>query len=61
MLLHCSDEENAVTKYVSEALGKGYLTVYLPLTTNNNNNNSSLVQNSIIGEYGLLPGKCESR
>ena len=41
MLLYRGDEENAVTKYVSEALRKGYLTVYLPLTTNNNNNNNS--------------------
>ena len=37
MLLCRGDEENAVTKYVSEALRKGYLTVYIPLTGNNNN------------------------
>ena len=37
MLLYRGDEENAVTKYVSEALRKGYLIVYLPLITNNNN------------------------
>lgn len=42
MLLYRGDEENAVTKYVSEALRKGYLTVYLPLTTTNNNNSSHL-------------------
>jgi hypothetical protein len=41
MLLYRGDEENAVTKYLSEALRKGYLTVYLPLTANNNNNNNS--------------------
>ena len=37
MLLYRGDKENAVTNYVSEALRKGYLIVYLPLTTNNNN------------------------
>ena len=41
MLLCRGDEENAVTKYVSEALRKGYLTVYIPLIGNNNNNNNS--------------------
>ena len=41
IILHRGDEENTVTKYVSEALRKGYLTVYLPLITNTNNNNSS--------------------
>jgi hypothetical protein len=40
MLLCRGDEENAVTKYVSEALRKGYLTVYLPLTTKNNNSSA---------------------
>ena len=44
MLLCRGDEENAVTKYVSEALRKGYLTVYIPLTGNNNNNSSHLFE-----------------
>jgi hypothetical protein len=47
MLLYRGDEENAVTKYVSEALRKGYLTIYLPLTTNNNNDTSHSIQNAL--------------
>ncbi|HZA61483.1 MAG TPA: hypothetical protein VE573_01325 [Nitrososphaeraceae archaeon] len=50
MILHRDDEENAVTKYVSEALRKGYLTVYLPLTTNTNNNNSSDLSKIALAE-----------
>jgi hypothetical protein len=50
MILHRGDEENAVTKYVSEALRKGYLTVYLPLTGNNNNNNSSELSKIALSE-----------
>ena len=46
MLLCRRDEENAVTKYVSEALRKGYLTVYIPLIGDNikNNNSSHLLE-----------------
>ena len=40
MLLHRSDEEDAATKYVNEALGRGYLTIYLPINGDNNNNTS---------------------
>ena len=40
MLLHSGDEDNAATKYVNEALKKGYLTVYLPINGVNNNNAS---------------------
>jgi hypothetical protein len=40
MLLYSSDEDNAATKYVSEALKKGCLTVYLSITGDNNNNAS---------------------
>jgi hypothetical protein len=50
MILHRGDEENTVTKYVSEALRKGYLTVYLPLTGNNNNNNSSELSKIALSE-----------
>lgn len=50
MLLCRGDEENAVTKYLSEALRRGYLTVYLPLTTNNNNNNSSPLSKIALSE-----------
>ena len=50
MILHRGDEENTVTKYVSEALRKGYLTVYLPITTNNNNNNSSDLSKIALSE-----------
>ena len=40
MLLHSGDEDNAATKYVNEALKKGYLTVYLPVNGDNNNDAS---------------------
>jgi hypothetical protein len=50
MILHRGDEGNTVTKYVSEALSKGYLTVYLPLTTNTNNNNSSDLSKIALSE-----------
>jgi hypothetical protein len=40
MLLHSDDEDNAATKYVNEALKKGYLTVYLPVDGDNNNDAS---------------------
>ena len=33
MLLSHSDGQDAATRYVNEALGRGYLTVYLPITT----------------------------
>jgi len=31
MLLYSSDEDNIATKYVNEALKKGYLTIYIPI------------------------------
>jgi hypothetical protein len=40
MLLHSGDEDNAATKYVNEALKKGYLTVYLPVNGDNNSDGS---------------------
>jgi hypothetical protein len=40
MVLYSSDEDNAATKYVNEALKKGCLTVYLPINGDNNNNAS---------------------
>ena len=40
MLLHSGDEDNAATKYVNEALKKGYLTIYLPINGDNNNDAS---------------------
>jgi hypothetical protein len=50
MLLCRGDEENAVTKYVSEALRKGYLTIYIPLTGNNNNNSSPHLSEIALSE-----------
>jgi hypothetical protein len=41
MLLYRGDKEDAVTKYVNEALSRGYLTVYLPINGANNNNNNT--------------------
>jgi hypothetical protein len=40
MLLCSGDEDNAATKYVNEALKKGFLTVYLPINGDNTNNAS---------------------
>jgi hypothetical protein len=40
MLLCLGDEDNAATKYVNEALSKGYLAVYLPINGANNDNTS---------------------
>jgi hypothetical protein len=42
MLLYRGDKEDAVTKYVNEALSRGYLTVYLPINGANNNKTSHL-------------------
>ena len=50
MILHRGDDENTVTKYVREALRKGCLTVYLPLTGNTNNNNSSDLSKIALSE-----------
>jgi hypothetical protein len=38
MLLSRSDEQDATTQYVNEALKRGYLTIYLPINGPNNNN-----------------------
>jgi len=46
MLLSRSDEQDASTQYVKEALKKGYLTIYLPI--NGLNNNSSALHLSKI-------------
>lgn len=42
MLLNPSDDyrDDAATKYINEALSKGYLTIYLPINGNDNNNNN---------------------
>ncbi len=51
MLLYpVADEEDAIARYVNEALERGQLTVYLPLTTNNNNNNSSHLSKIALSE-----------
>jgi hypothetical protein len=47
MLLCFGDEDNAATKYVNEALKKGYLTVYLSINGDNNNNASHSIQNAL--------------
>jgi hypothetical protein len=41
MLICQTDEKDADTKYVNEALKKGYLTIYLPINGANNNNSAS--------------------
>jgi hypothetical protein len=50
IVLYRGVEENAVTKHVSEALRKGYLAVYLPLTTTTNNKNSSSLSKIALSE-----------
>ena len=36
MLLYSNDEDKAAAKYVNEGLGRGYLTVYVPVDTDDN-------------------------
>lgn len=50
MLLYRGDKEDAVTKYVNEALSRGYLTVYLPINGANNNNNTSHLSKIALSE-----------
>jgi hypothetical protein len=50
MLLYFGDEEDAATKYVNEALSRGYLTVYLPINRDNNNNNTSHLSKIALSE-----------
>ncbi len=48
MLLYpVDDEEDAIARYVREALRRGQLTVYLPVNGNNNNNNNNDASHSI--------------
>ena len=41
LLCPVDDEEGAIARYVNEALGRGQLTVYLPVNGDNNNNNNN--------------------
>ena len=50
MLLYHTDEEDAVTKYVNEALKKGYLTIYLPINGSNNNSSASSPSKIVLPE-----------
>jgi len=50
MLLYHTDEEDAVTKYVNEALKKGYLTIYLPINGADNNNSASRLSKIALSE-----------
>jgi uncharacterized protein YicC (UPF0701 family) len=50
MLLYRGGKEDAVTKYVNEALSRGYLTVYLPINGANNNNNTSHLSKIALSE-----------
>lgn len=50
MLLYRGDKEDAVTKYVNEALSRGYLTVYLPINGANNNNSTSHLSKIALSE-----------
>ena len=48
MVLHPPEESKAATKYVNEALRRGYLTVYVPVNTDNNTSSISEVASEII-------------
>jgi len=50
MLLYHTEEEDAVTKYVNEALKKGYLTIYLPINGADNNNSASRLSKIALSE-----------
>ena len=54
MLLYpIDDEEDAIARYVNEALGRGQLTVYLPVNGDNNNNDAShSIQNALSDSIG---------
>jgi hypothetical protein len=62
MLLSRSDEHEASTQYVNEALKKGYLTIYLPINGSNTNNSSASSQSKIAlpesmeHEENMIPG-----
>ena len=61
MLLSRSDEQDAATQYVNEALKKGYLTIYLPINGANNNSSAShlskiALSESIDYEVNMSPG-----
>jgi hypothetical protein len=50
MLLSSSDEQDASTQYVNEALKKGYLTIYLPINGPNNNSSASHLFKTVLPE-----------
>ena len=61
MLLSCSDEQNAATEYVNEALKRGHLAIYLPINELNNNSSAShpskiVLPESIEHEENKSPG-----
>jgi hypothetical protein len=47
LLYHVDDEEDAIARYVNEALGRGQLIVYLPANGDNNNSNNNDASHSI--------------
>jgi hypothetical protein len=50
MLIYHTDEKDADTKYVNEALKKAYLTIYLPINGANNNNGASSLSKIALSE-----------
>jgi hypothetical protein len=50
MLLSRSDEQDASTQYINEALKKGYLTIYLPINGPNNNSSASHLSKIVLPE-----------
>jgi hypothetical protein len=48
MLLYSNDEDKAAAKYVNEGLGRGYLTVYVPVDTDDNASHTSKMASEIV-------------
>jgi hypothetical protein len=63
MLVNPSDDykDDAATKYVNEALSKGYLTVYLPINGYDNNNNPSHLSKIALSESIINYGENVNR
>jgi hypothetical protein len=48
MLLYSNDEDKSTTKYVNEGLGRGHLTVCVPINTDNNASHMSKMASRIV-------------
>jgi hypothetical protein len=57
LVLHPPEDGKAATKYANEALRRGQLTVYVPITTDNNASYISDIASGIVN----YEEKCEQR